>query len=140
LKALETEEKEQAREEAEAQAAGKLDARPPSPEKTPVPARSAPQIPQKVHGLLEQEDEEEEPPGETKGPGEPAPKIAPVVVTKEEPLPTPVPQPQAPPPIKPSAPAGLSDAERLRLLEDRFLRGEITELTYRELRERMGKK
>jgi hypothetical protein len=36
--------------------------------------------------------------------------------------------------------AEITDAERLRLLEDRFLKGEVTELMYRELRERLAKK
>jgi sugar lactone lactonase YvrE len=42
-------------------------------------------------------------------------------------------------PPKTSA-AALTEAERLRLLEDRFLRGEITELTYTELRKKLTKK
>ena len=87
--------------------------------------------PPKVRGLLEEEDDEEEPAGEIEGPAEQAPRIAPVLVPKEE--------PPVPPPPKPAA-TGLSDAERLQLLEDRFLRGEITELTYRELRDKLGKK
>lgn len=64
------------------------------------------------------------------------------MVNKEEPLPVPPPPPaQSPaPPPKTAAGPGLTDAERMRLLEDRFLRGEITELTYRELREKLGKK
>jgi hypothetical protein len=99
-----------------------------------------PPEPAKVRGLLEpEEDEDEEPPGETKGPEEPAPKIAPVVVNREEPLPVQPPQPAAPPQKTTAAP-GLTDAERMRLLEDRFLRGEISELTYRELRDKLGKK
>jgi hypothetical protein len=130
----------------------RLDGRPPEPGKTgaftsapaspartpPSPPPSEPQPPAKARGLLEpEEDEYEEPAGETTGPEEPAPKIAPVVVNKEEPLPIP---PPATPPQKTSAAPGLTDAERMRLLEDRFLRGEISELTYRELRDKLGKK
>ena len=55
------------------------------------------------------------------------------------PLPIPPPQPAAPPQKTAAAP-GLTDAERMRLLEDRFLRGEITELTYRELRDKLSRK
>ena len=46
----------------------------------------------------------------------------------------------APIPSPAPAAAEIPDAERLRLLEDRFLRGEITELSYRELREKLAKK
>jgi len=140
MRELEAEEAQEAIAASGPRTADRLDTRPPPPGKTSVAAQTGTPPPEKVHGLLEQEDEEEEPVGETEGPGEPAPKPALVVETKEEPLPAPAPQPQAPPPPpKPSAP-GLTDAERLRLLENRFLRGEITELTYRELREKLGKK
>jgi hypothetical protein len=126
-----------------APAAGTVSPSAPVAESAPAPS-SGPEArpPAKVRGLLEEEDEEEEPVGEIKGPEEPAPKIAPVVVNKEEPLPVPPPPPaQSPaPPPKTAAAAGLTDAERMRLLEDRFLRGEITELTYRELRDKLGKK
>jgi hypothetical protein len=138
----------------------RLDSRPPPPGKTSAAsatptaststsaaaspssssAPSEPQPPAKVRGLLDEEDEEEEPVGEINGPEEPAPKIAPVVVNKEDPLPLPPVIPKTAPPQKTAAATGLTDQERLRLLEDRFLRGEITELTYRELREKLGKK
>jgi hypothetical protein len=171
--------------------ADRIDTRPPPPGKTNVAAQNETQPPHKVRGLLDEEDdrpradarglhpigdaslspprggeplsdEDEEPPGETEGPKEQAPKIAPVLVSKQEPAeapkyptppsatspsstspsPTPPPQPspQSPPPAPKPAATGLTDAERLQLLEDRFLRGEITELTYRELRDKLGKK
>ena len=120
-----------------------FDTRPPPPGKTTMAARSETQPPHKVRGLLDEEDEDEEPPGEIEWPKEQAPKIAPVLVSKQEPTEVP-PAPPAPTPIPPAPPrpaaTGLTDSERLQLLEDRFLRGEITELTYRELREKLGKK
>jgi len=151
LKALRELEAEEAEDEkaAQAQTAPMPDSRPPPPGKTSVAAESETHPPQKVHGLLDEEDEEEEPAAEIKGPEEPAPKIAPVLVPRQEPAPPPSPTPSQPsmapshqspePPPKPAA-TGLSDAGRLQLLEDRFLRGEITELTYRELREKLSKK